>query len=188
MTRDEAWALLTEWTKGDGLIKHSLAVEAAMRAYARRFGEDEERWGLTGLLHDFDYERHQTPDLHPAAGAPVLRERGVPEDVIYAIQTHAEYLNLPRTSLMDKTLFAVDELAGFLIAVALVRPSKDIAEVEVSSVKKKMKDKAFARAVRREDITESAESLGVPLDEHIKVVLTALQGIAPQLGVAGSPA
>jgi putative nucleotidyltransferase with HDIG domain len=184
MQRSEAWDLLNEWTKGRGLINHSLAVEAAMRAYARKLGEDEETWGLTGLLHDFDYERHQTPDLHPEAGAAVLREKGVSEDVVYAILTHAEYLNLPRKSAMDKTLFAVDELAGFIVAVALVRPSKKLGEVEVPSVKKKMKDAAFARAVRREDITGGAESLGVPLDEHIQTVLDALKGIAPELGLA----
>lgn len=186
MNRADAWALLTDWTKGEGLINHSLAVEAAMRAYARRFGEDEETWGLTGLLHDFDYERHQTPDKHPEAGALVLREKGVPEEVIYAILTHAEYLNLPRNSPMDKTLFAVDELCGFIIAVALVRPTRNLLDVEVASVRKKMKDKAFARAVRREDITEGAATLGLPLDEHIAVVLAALQGIAPTLGLAPS--
>ena len=184
MQRSEAWALLTEWTKSEGLINHALAVEAAMRAYARRLDQDEERWGLTGLLHDFDYERHQTPDLHPEAGSKVLRERGVPEDVIYAILTHAEYLNLPRNSPMDRALFAVDELCGFVIAVALVRPSKRLDEVEVSSVKKKMKDAAFARAVKREDISGGAAELGVSLDEHVGTVLGALKGIAPELGLA----
>lgn len=188
MTRSEAYGLLTEWTKTDGLIKHALAVEAAMRAYARRFGEDEEMWGLTGLLHDFDYERHPTPDLHPQAGSIVLRERGVPEEVIYAILTHAEYLELPRKSLMDKALFAVDELCGFVIAVALVRPNKSLGEVDVSAVKRKMKDKAFARAVKREDIVAGAAALEVPLDEHIEVVVGALRRIAPQLGLAGAPA
>ncbi len=185
MHRTEAYELLTEWTKSEGLVNHGLSVEAAMRAYARRFGEDEERWGLTGLLHDFDYERHPTLDLHPQEGAKVLRERGVDEDVIYAILTHAEFLGLPRKSLMDKTLAAVDELCGFVIAVALVRPSKSVLDLEVPSVKKKMKDKAFARAVRREDIIQGAEALDIPLDDHISVVIRALQGIAPRLGLAG---
>src|SRR5262249_2972262 len=183
MRRSDAWALLNEWTKGEGLINHSLAVEAAMRAYARRFGEDEEKWGLAGLLHDFDYERHPSLDDHPRLGAPVLRENGAPEDVVYAILSHGlDSIAPPRTSLMDKTLFAVDELTGFIIAVALVRPSKSLADVAVSSVKKKMKDKAFARAVQREDITVGAEVLGVSLDEHIHTVLDAMTGIAPQLG------
>ena len=185
MNRTEAYELLTEWTKSEGLVNHALTVEAAMRAYARRFGEDEERWGLTGLLHDFDYERHPTLDQHPSEGAKVLRERGVEEDVIYAILTHADFLGLPRKSLMDKTLAAVDELCGFVIAVALVRPSKSLLDLEVSSVKKKMKDKAFARAVRREDITQGAEALNISLDEHIQIVIAALQGIAPRLGLAG---
>jgi len=185
MDRATAWDLLNSYVKSDSLLKHCLAVEAAMRGYARKYGEDEEKWGLTGLLHDFDYEIHPTADKHPAAGAPILRAAGVPEDVIYAIQTHAEYLNLPRNSLMDKTLFAVDELAGFIMAVALVRPSKSLFEVEVSSVKKKMKDKAFARAVRREDIIAGAEELGVPLDEHIATVIGALRASANELGLAG---
>ena len=186
MKRDDAWALLTDWTKADHLIKHSLAVEAAMRAYARRLGEDEEKWALAGLLHDFDYERHPTLDRHPKEGAPVLRERGVPEDVVYAILSHGLDDPPPRKSAMDKALFAVDELTGFITAVALVRPTKDVREVEVSSVKKKMKDKAFARAVNREDITEGAALLGVSVDEHIQVVLGAMQGIAGELGLAGA--
>ena len=185
MNRTEAFDLLTEWTKNEALINHALCVEAAMRTYARRFGEDEEKWGLTGLLHDFDYERHPTLDLHPMEGSKVLRERGVDEDVIYAILTHAEFLNLPRKSLMDKSLAAVDELCGFIVAVALVRPSKSVLDLEVSSVKKKMKDKAFARAVRRQDIIEGAEALNLSLDEHIEIVIGALQGIAPRLGLAG---
>ncbi|TAK22050.1 MAG: HDIG domain-containing protein [Chloroflexota bacterium] len=183
MLRSEAWDLLTEWTLGEPLRKHALSVEAAMRAYARRFNQDEELWGLTGLLHDFDYERHPTAELHPAAGAPVLRERGVAEDVIYAIQSHADYLGLDRAGLMDKALFAVDELCGFAIAVALVRPSRSIHDVDVGAVRRKMKDKAFARAVRREDIVEGAALLGVEVDEHIATVLGALRPIADQLGV-----
>ena len=185
MDRATAWKLLNEYVKSDSLIKHCLAVEAAMRGYARKFGEDEEKWAITGLLHDFDYEIHPTPDKHPAAGAPILREAGVPEDVIYAIQSHAEYLNLPRKSAMDKALYAVDELAGFVMAVALVRPNNSLFEVDVSSVKKKMKDKAFARAVRREDIIAGAEELGVPLDEHIANVIEALRASAKALGLAG---
>jgi putative nucleotidyltransferase with HDIG domain len=184
VTRDEAWALLTEWTTVDHLIKHALAVEAAMRAYARRLGQDEATWALAGLLHDFDYERHPTLDRHPREGAPVLRERGVPEEVVYAILSHG-LDDPPRRSDMDRALFAVDELTGFITAVALVRPTKDVREVEISSVKKKMKDKAFARAVNREDITSGAELLGVSVDEHIGVVLAAMQGIAGELGLAG---
>jgi putative nucleotidyltransferase with HDIG domain len=169
MQRTEALALVKEWTKNENLVNHMLAVEAAMRAYARKLEEDEEKWGLAGLLHDFDYERHPSLDDHPRLGAPVLREKGVPEDVVYAILSHGmDVAAPPKLSEMDKTLFAVDELTGFITAVALVRPSKRLDEVEVSSVKKKMKDKAFARAVRREDIAEGAELLGVPLDEQIK--------------------
>jgi putative nucleotidyltransferase with HDIG domain len=184
MQRSEAWALLNEWTTSKGLINHALSVEAAMRAYAGRFGEDEDKWGLTGLLHDFDYERHPSLDDHPSKGAPVLREKGVADEVVYAILAHGlDGAAPPRRSLMDKTLFAVDELCGFIVAVALVRPSKRLDEVEVSSVKKKMKDAAFARAVKREDITDGAAELGASVDEHIGVVLAALKGIAPELGL-----
>ena len=186
MDRAKAWEILTTYVKSESLLKHCLAVEAAMRGYARKFGEDEEKWAITGLLHDFDYEIHPTADQHPAAGAPILRAAGVPEDVIYAIQTHADYLNLPRDTRMAKTLYAVDELAGFIMAVALVRPNRSLHEVEVSSVKKKMKDKAFARAVRREDIIAGAEELGVPLDEHIANVIAALRNAADTLGLAGT--
>jgi putative nucleotidyltransferase with HDIG domain len=186
VTRDEAWALLTEWTSLDHLIKHSLAVEAALRAYARRLGEDEATWALAGLLHDFDYERHQTLDRHPKEGAPVLRQHGVPEEVVYAILSHGLDPDAPpRRSALDRALFAVDELTGFVTAVALVRPSRDLNEVEVGSVKKKMKDKAFARAVNREDIVQGAELMGVSLDEHIGIVLEAMRGIAPRLGLSG---
>jgi len=183
LNRDEAYALLTEYTKSESLIKHALAVEAAMRAYARRFGEDEEKWGIVGLIHDFDYEQFPSPDQHPAVGARILEERGYPEDVVYAVKSHGDHLGLPRTSLMDKALFAVDELTGFLIACALVRPGKAITGLEVSSVKKKMKDKAFARAVKREDIIKGAEELGLSLDEHIATVIEAMQGIASELGL-----
>ncbi len=184
MDRSAALALLRDYVKGEGLIYHCLAAEAAMRAYAVRYGGDPDEWGLAGLLHDFDWEIHPNAQQHPTAGAPILREAGVPEAVIYTILAHADYLNLERRSWMDKCLPAVDELSGFVIAVALVRPSKSLADVEVSSVKKKMKDKAFARAVRREDIVAGAELLGVTLDEHIAFVLQAMREIAPQLGLA----
>jgi len=185
MQRSEAWALLNEWTSSRGLINHALSVEAAMRAYARKLGGDEELWGLTGLLHDFDYERHPSLEDHPRLGAPVLRERGVSDEVIRAILAHGlDAAAPPRESAMEKALFAVDELCGFVVAVALVRPSKRLDEVEVSSVKKKMKDAAFARAVKREDFTDGAAELGVSVDEHVGVVLAALKGIAPELGLA----
>jgi len=183
MNRDEALSLLHEYTESDSLRKHAYAVEAAMRAYAPRFGGDPEQWGLTGLIHDFDYERWPTPPEHTQAGARILAERGVDDEIIQAILSHAEWNAIPRETPMMRTLFAVDELAGFITAVAYVRPSRRLAEVEVSSVKKKMKDKAFARAVRREDITEGAALLGVSLDEHIATVLAALQEIAPALGL-----
>ena len=186
MTRDDAWAILTQYVKSESLIKHCLAVEAAMRAYARKFGEDEELWAIVGLLHDFDYEIHPTMDKHPAAGAPILREHGVPEEIVRAVLSHADFLGLPRETRLEKTLAAVDELTGFLTAVALVRPNKSIAGVEPSSVRKKMKDKAFARAVRREDITAGAELLGVPLDEHIAFVVAAMSESAEALGLAGA--
>lgn len=186
MTRDEAWAILTEHTSSTTLLKHMLAVEAVMRAYARRFGEDEETWGLVGLLHDLDYERHPSQEAgHPFAGVALLRERGLDERLCRAILSHADYSGVPRETAMEKTLFAADELSGFVIAVALVRPSRSLADVDVASVKKKMKDKAFARGVRREDILRGAQELGVPLDEHIGVVIDALRGIAPKLGLDG---
>jgi putative nucleotidyltransferase with HDIG domain len=186
MNREEAWDLLCEYTKSDSLRKHGLAVEAAMRQYARKYGEDEEKWAVVGLLHDFDYEIHPTLDKHPQEGAKILRERGVPEEIIRAALSHAEHLNLSRDSMMEKTLYAVDELSGFIIAVALVRPSKSILDVEPSSVRKKMKDKAFARAVNREDIVKGAEGMGVDLNEHIAAVTEALKGIADELGLRGT--
>lgn len=184
-TREDAWSLLNQYTKSESLIKHALAVEAAMRAYACKFGEDEQKWSLVGLLHDFDYEQHPDAEHHPLVGSGILREKGYPEDVIYAIQSHAQYLGLSRNSLMDKTLFAVDELCGFITAVALVRPGRKIAEVPVESVKKKMKDKAFARSVNREEIRQGAAALGVDLDEHIQFVIQAMAAVAGQLGLAG---
>ncbi|MDA1191024.1 MAG: HDIG domain-containing protein [Candidatus Poribacteria bacterium] len=184
-TRDDALELLHRHTKTDSLRRHAYAVEAAMRAYAVKFGEDAERWGLVGLMHDFYYEEEPSPESHPERGAVILAENGYPDDVIYAIKSHAEYLNLPRNAPMDKALFAVDELSGFVVAVTLVRPSKALSDVQVSSVKKKMKDKAFAKGVHREDIVNGAADLGVPLDEHIAFVIDALKPIAAELGLEG---
>ncbi|MCH7760916.1 HDIG domain-containing protein [candidate division TA06 bacterium] len=183
MNREEAFALLKEYTKNENLIKHMLAVESAMRVYARKYNEDEEKWGIVGLIHDFDYEMHPTAEEHPLKGSEILKERGYPEDVIYAIKAHADYLELERKSPMDKALYAVDDLAGFIVAVTLVRPTKKLSEVEVKSVKKKLKDKSFAAKVNREDIQRGVEELGVPLDEHIETVLKAMQGIAEELGL-----
>jgi len=188
MTRAAAWELLTKYTKSESLLRHALAVEAAMRAYARRFGEDEEKWGITGLLHDFDYERWPNPPDHPLRGAAILTELGYPEDVIYAIKSHADYLNLERKDKMSQALYAVDEMCGFVMAVALVRPNKSIHEVKVKSVKKKMKDKAFAKGVHREQLVESAAALGVDLDDHIQTVIDALRSVAPALGLDGQAA
>lgn len=181
MKREDAYSLLTEYTKKDNLIKHALAVEAAMREYARKFGEDENIWGAVGLLHDFDYEKYPDAENHPYRGAEILRERGIPEEWITAVLGHADYTGVKRETKMAKTLFAVDELTGFLVAVALVRPSKKIADVSVKSVKKKLKDRAFAASVSREDITCGAEEIGVPLEEHIDFVLGAMKKIADQL-------
>ncbi len=191
MTRDDALSLLQEWTKSRSLITHMLAVEAAMRAYAVRLGGDPEAWGLAGLLHDFDYERFpnaaQAPgEEHPAAGVRVLRDLGCSDELCTAILGHAKYTGVPRESLMAKALFAVDELCGLITATALVRPSKSLNDVDAGSVKKKMKDKAFARGVDRTDIIEGAAALGVDLDEHIGVVLEAMRAAAPSLGLAGS--
>lgn len=186
MTREDAWQLLTEFTKNESLLKHALAVEAAMGHYARKFGEDEEKWRVVGLLHDFDYEIHPTLDKHPQEGAKILRERGASEEIIDGVLSHADHLGLPRDTLMKKTLYAVDELTGFVIAVALVRPNKSVLDVEPSSVRKKMKDKAFARAVNRDDIVKGAEALGVPLEEHIGEVIEALKGVADELGLRGT--
>ncbi|MEE9323973.1 MAG: HD domain-containing protein [Dehalococcoidia bacterium] len=185
-SREESLALLKEYTKSESLIKHALGVEAVMRAYARKYGEDEEIWATVGLLHDFDYEVHPTADKHPVEGSKVLRERGYPEDIIYAILCHADYLDLERKSLMDKAIFAVDELVGLVTAVALVRPNKSVIEVEVKSVRKKMKDKAFARGVIREDIINGTAQLGVDMDEHIALVIQAMQGVAEELGLKGT--
>jgi putative nucleotidyltransferase with HDIG domain len=191
-SRDEALVLQHEYTKSDSLRKHMLSVEAAMRAYALKFGEDPDRWGLAGLIHDFDYERHpnaehSSTDGHPAHGVRVLRERGWPEDILQAILGHATYSGVPRETRMAKTLFAVDELTGLVTATALVRPSRSVNEVDARSVKKKMKDKAFARGVNREDVLLGAQELGVDLDEHIQFVVDAMRGVADSLGLAGTP-
>jgi putative nucleotidyltransferase with HDIG domain len=186
MNRELAWGLLCEYTQSESLRKHMLAVEACMRAYARKFGEDEETWGITGLLHDFDYEKYPTPQEHPFVGNKILKERGYPEDVRRAILSHAEYSGVKRESKMEKTLFACDELAGFITATALVKPSKSLAEVEAKSVRKKMKDKAFARSVSRDDIINGAADLGVELEEHIAFCIEAMKGIAAELGLAGT--
>jgi len=188
MDRSAAWDILCEYTKTEPLRKHALAVEAAMRAYAPKHGGDEEQWGIVGLLHDFDYEIHPNADEHPVKGAEILRQRGVPEEIVYAVLCHADYLGLERKAPMDRAIYAVDELTGFVIAVALVRPSKSIDEVDVAAVRKKMKDKGFARAVNREDITKGAEALGVDLDEHIGFVIEALKPVARELGIAGTGA
>lgn len=184
MTRDEAWALVCEWMKNPNLRKHLLGVEAVMRAYARKFAEDEDIWGIVGLLHDLDYERSPSQEAgHPFVGVEELRRRGVPEEWCRAILSHADYSGVPRQSLMERTLFAADELVGFVIAVALVKPTKSLAEVDVSSVRKKMRDRAFARGVNRDDVLRGADELGVPLEEHIEFVVRALQGVARHLGL-----
>jgi len=181
--REAAWQLLTEYTTSESLIKHALAVEAAMRHYARLFGEDEDLWGAVGLIHDFDYEKWPEAPDHPEQGMRILRERGWPEELVLTVGSHATYTGIPRESRMAKALYAVDELCGFLTAVAYVRPSRKIADVEVSSVRKKMKDKAFARSVNREDIIKGAEELGVPLDEHIANCIAAMTTVADKLGL-----
>jgi putative nucleotidyltransferase with HDIG domain len=192
-TREAALALQHEYTQSDSLRKHMLAVETAMRAYARKFGEDPHRWGLTGLIHDFDYERypnaeHSATEGHPAEGVRVLRERGWPEDILEAILGHATYSGVARKSRMAQALFAVDELTGLITATALVRPSRSINEVDARSVKKKMKDKAFARGVNRDDVLLGAQELGVDLDTHIQFVVDAMRAEAGALGLAGVPA
>jgi predicted hydrolase (HD superfamily) len=191
-TRDSALALLHEYTASESLRKHMLGVEAAMRAYAEKDGEDVERWGLAGLIHDFDYERfpnaaHSPTEEHPAEGVRILRAKGWPEDILEAILGHAQYSGVPRVTPMAKTLFAVDELTGLITATALVRPSRSVHEVDARSVRKKMKDKAFARGVSRDDVIEGAADLGVDLDAHITFVIAAMQRSADALGLAGTP-
>jgi putative nucleotidyltransferase with HDIG domain len=187
MNRDDAWALLTDYTKGESLLKHAIAVEAAVRGYARTFGEDEEAWGVTALLHDFDYERWPTLGDHPNKGSEILREKGYPEWMIRAIRSHAmEITGVTRDSLLEKTLFACDELAGFITAAALVRPSRSVMDLEPKSVVKRMKDKAFARGVKREDLHAGAASLGLPLEEHIGNVIGFMRERADDLGLRGT--
>ncbi len=185
MNREQAYQLMCAWTVSDSLRKHMLAVEAAMRFYARKFGENEERWAIVGLLHDMDYEKHPSKEEHPYQTVKLLREMGEPEEICRAILAHADYSGVTPETPMEKTILAVDELCGFITAVALVRPSKSILEVEVSSVKKKMKDKAFARQVKREDMARGAELLGLSLDEHIANCLAAMKTVAHELGLAG---
>ena len=184
--RNQAWSLMCEYTESESLRKHMLAVEACMRAYARKFGEDENKWGITGLLHDFDYEKYPTPAEHPFVGNKILEERGYPEDVRRAILSHADYSGVKRESRMEKTLYACDEVSGFITASALVKPNKSLAEVEAKSVRKKMKDKAFARSVNRDDIINGAADLGIDLEEHIAFCIEAMKGIASELGLAGN--
>jgi putative nucleotidyltransferase with HDIG domain len=192
-TRADAWTLLCEYTQNESLRKHALAVEACVRAYARKLGADEELWGITALLHDFDYERwpndaHSPTEEHPAGGSAILRERSYPEEMIRAIVSHADYCAVPRETPLEHTLFACDELAGFLTACALVKPGKSIFEVETDSVKRKLKDKAFARGVHREDIRKGAEELGVTLEEHIAFCIAAMREAADLLGLRGNQA
>jgi putative nucleotidyltransferase with HDIG domain len=182
MDRQTAWELLCEYTKSESLRKHALAVEACVRAYARKFGEDEEKWGVVGLIHDFDYEIYPNAPDHPLKGSEILKEKGVPEDMRRAILGHAEYSGVPRDTLMAKTLFACDEVAGFITACSLVRPDR-IVSLETKSVRKRMKDKPFARSVSREDMVKGAEELGIPLDEHIGFCITAMRAIADRLGL-----
>ena len=183
LTRENAWNLLTEYTKGESLRKHALAVEAAVRGYARLFGEDEDVWGVVALLHDFDYERYPALEDHPFRGAEVLRERGCPEFVIRAILSHGDHTSTPRESRLEHTLFACDEMAGFVTAAALVRPSKSVRDLEPASVIKKMKDKAFAKGVNRDDLRRGAEELGLPLDQHIANVISFMRERADALGL-----
>jgi putative nucleotidyltransferase with HDIG domain len=184
--RNQDWNLLTEFTQSESLRKHALAVEACMRAYARKFGADENLWGTVGLLHDFDYEKYPTPQEHPYKGNEILKQRGYSDEIRRAIMSHAEYSGVSRDTSMEKTLFACDELAGFITAIALVKPGKSLAEVEVKSVRKKMKDKAFARSVNRDDMINGAKDLGLDLDEHIVFCIEALKGIAKELGLSGA--
>jgi putative nucleotidyltransferase with HDIG domain len=191
MDRSAALALMNEYTPSDALRKHMYAVEAAMRAYARKFGEDEEAWGVVGLLHDFDYERYPNPNRsateeHPSEGSRILEARGYPEPLRRAILSHASYTGVPRETPLAKTLYGVDELCGFLVACALVRPSRSLADLEVPSVKKKLKDKAFARNVNRDEIRDGAAELGVPLDEHIRFVIEALRPVERELGLGAA--
>ena len=185
MTRDQAYAIVQEHVKNENLIRHMLSVEAAMRFYAEKYGEDVEMWGMSGLLHDFDWEIHPTLEQHPQDGIPILRERGVPGEIVRAIQSHADHTGVPRQTLMEKALYACDEITGLIVAVALVRPSKSLHDLKVKSVKKKWKDRSFAAGANREEISGAAEGFGVPLWEHVDNVIQAMRAIAPQLGLEG---
>jgi putative nucleotidyltransferase with HDIG domain len=186
--REQAWQILCEFTKSEGLRKHALAVETCVTAYARKQGEDEAKWSVTALLHDFDWEIHPTLPDHPTKGEPILAERGVDEEIRRAILSHASFTGVPRVSPLEKTLYACDELAGFITAISYVKPGKSVFDVDTKSVKKKMKDKAFARSVSREDIVEGARELGVELDEHIEFCVKAMQDRARELGLEGTVA
>src|SRR5579871_6423785 len=186
MNREQAWDLLCEFTKTDSLRRHALAVEACVAAYARKFGADEAKWSVTALLHDFDWEIHPELPDHPTRGEPILAERGVDEEIRRAILSHADFTGVPRVSPLERTLYACDELAGFITAISYVKPHKSVFEVDVPSVKKKMKDKAFARSVNRQDIVEGAQELGVPLDDHIDFCIKSMQARAEELGIKGS--
>lgn len=186
MTRDEALALVREYVKNDNLVKHMLSVEAAMRFYAGKFDEDVEKWAITGLLHDFDWEIHPTLEGHPQAGEPILRQRGVPEDIIRAVMSHADHTGVPRQTRMEKALYACDEVTGLVTAVALVRPSRSLLDLEPSSVKKKWKDKAFAAGANRDEIQKAAAEFGIELWEHVGNIITAMRRIAPELGLVGN--
>jgi len=183
MNRQDAWNLLCEYTQTENLRRHALAVEACMRYYARLWGQGEELWGIVGLLHDMDYEQHPSLEEHPFVGMEILRQRGYPEEVVRAVGAHADHTGIPRQTRMEHTLFACDELTGFVTAVALVRPNKKLAEVDVAAVRKKMKDKAFARAVSREDLLKGAEEIGLPFEEHVQHVINAMSTIAGELGL-----
>ena len=186
LDREQAWNILCEFTKSEGLRKHALAVETCVEAYARKFGADEKKWGVTALLHDFDWEIHPTLEEHPQKGEAILAERGVDEETRRAILSHAQHTGVPRISPLEKTLFACDELAGFITAISYVKPHRSVFEVDVSSVKKKMKDKAFARSVNRQDILDGAQELDIPLDDHIDFCIKAMQARAEELGLKGS--
>jgi putative nucleotidyltransferase with HDIG domain len=185
MDRSEALDIVHEYVKNENLIRHMLAVEAAMRFYAKMYQEDEETWGITGILHDFDWEIHPTLEEHPLAGAPILREKGVPEEIVRAIMSHADHTGVPRITRMEKGLYACDEITGLITAVALVRPSRSLADLEASSVKKKWKDRAFAAGANREEIAKAAEEFNIDLWEHVTNVIYAMRTIAPKLGLAG---
>lgn len=186
MTRDEALAIVREFVKNEGLVRHMLCVEAAMRFYAEKLGEDVETWGVLGLLHDFDWEIHPTLEEHPLAGEPILRQKGVAEEIIRAVMSHADHTGIPRVTKMEKALFACDEVTGLITAVALVRPSRSLYDLTSSSVKKKWKDKAFAAGANRDEITRGAEEFGVDLWQHVDEVILAMRAIAPELGLAGN--